>query len=81
MGSKGTRTLVKVCQLVAVSERHSRTASAFVLARPVVVATAIGKNAINTENARREGLPTPSQTTNSGATATFGINWKQTMLG
>jgi hypothetical protein len=45
MGSKGTRTLVKVCQLVAVSERHSRTASAFVLARPVVVATAIGKNA------------------------------------
>ena len=33
------------------------------------------------ENVTRDGEPIPSQTMKSGASAIFGINWKNTILG
>ena len=41
----------------------------------------MGKKAMNTVKARRDGVPIPSHTMKSGARATLGISWKNTMLG
>jgi hypothetical protein len=67
--------------LEAVSERHSRTAEASVLENPTAAEITTGKKLTKVAKATRDPLPMPSQTTNNGASATFGISWKKTQIG
>jgi hypothetical protein len=62
---------------MAVSERHSRTDP---FAGPSLSQTRLKKNAINTENARREGLPTQARR-RTAARPRLSDQLKQTMLG
>ena len=79
--ANGKRTIIKDCHSVAVSERHSRKAEASILAKPTAAEITTGKKLTKPAKATRDSLLMPSQTTNSGASATFGISWKRTRLG
>ena len=79
--ANGKRTIAKHCHSEAVSERYSRTADASVLAKPTAAEITTGKKLTKAAKATRDPLPMPSQTTNNGVKATFGISWKRTRLG
>ena len=49
--------------------------------KPTATDITTGKKLTKAVNATRDSLLIPSQTTNSGASATLGINWKTTKLG
>ena len=49
--------------------------------KPTAADITTGKKLTKAANATRDSLLIPSQTTNSGASATLGINWKTTKLG
>jgi len=70
--ANGKRTMTKDCHSVAVSERRSRNAEASILAKPTAAEMTTGKKLTKVAKATRDSLLIPSQTTNSGASATFG---------
>ena len=49
--------------------------------KPTAADITTGKKLTKAANATRDSLLIPSQTTNSGARAIFGINWNTTRLG
>ena len=71
----------KVCQSEASSERQRRTALGSACCSPVAVETSTGKKLRKVANASRAGVSVPSQTMNSGASATLGMSWNTTMVG
>ncbi len=48
---------------------------------PTAVSMTIGKNEMRNATSTFGSTPTPNQTRNSGATATFGTTWKNSMVG
>src|SRR5712672_1027226 len=79
--ANGNRTIANDCHSDAVSERQRRNAEASVLEKPTAADISTGKKLTKAANATRDSLLIPSQMTNSGASATLGINWKTTKLG
>src|SRR6202035_3572371 len=79
--ANGKRTITNDCHSDAVSERQRRNADGSGLEKPTGADITTGKKLTKAANGTRDSLLIPSQTTNNGATATVGINWKTTKLG
>src|SRR5580692_7944087 len=73
--ANGKRTKRKLCQSEAVSERQRRKVDGSALDNPMNDAMTTEKKQVNVEKAMRDSLVMPSQTTKSGASATFGTSW------
>src|SRR5580700_5443423 len=69
--ANGKRTITNDCHSDAVSERQRRNAEASVLEKPTAADITTGKKLTKAANATRDSLLIPSQTTNSGASATL----------
>ena len=73
---RGMPTLVKISQDEAPSERSTSRISGSIVARPVAMFTAIGKNATLQAVMIAGTVPMPNQITMIGTKATFGIELK-----
>src|ERR1700686_2631480 len=79
--ANGKRTAAKDCHCDAVKDRHSSSADLSQLAKPTAAEMTTGKKLTKVAKAIRDSLVIPSHTTNSGASAIFGISWNTTRLG
>src|SRR5579872_466519 len=78
---RGMPTLVRISQRVAPSERSTSRISGSMVARPVAMFTAMGKNAMLNAVMMAGMVPIPNQITITGTSATLGIELKAIRTG
>src|SRR5690242_10202791 len=78
---RGMPTLVRISQRDAPRERSTSRISGSMVARPVAIFTAMGKNAMLQAVIIAGTVPIPNQMTMIGTKATFGIELNPIMMG